>query len=239
MVTTRERLAATQAAGAIGLLGLRRSRRGGPVRPRSRCGRRVGPRSGVHRPVGLSQRRQTPPRNRRPAGDRLLVGVERRLGAGEADRGRQCRLADWLSAWADDDGRPVHLFAHSLGARVTGATLREPLTVSGQTSLASVSLFGGAIPNDSVAADGRYGPLSRRSMPPCLTSTVGPITSSAGCIASRIGLAQSVTGARGVIDCADRLCGCRRYRPGRGPLLVLPAGRRVSTASGRPGGCCR
>jgi len=29
--------------------------------------------------------------NRRPAGDRLLVGVERRLGAGEADRGRQCR----------------------------------------------------------------------------------------------------------------------------------------------------
>lgn len=66
-------------------------------------------------------------------------------------------LADWLSAWADDDGRPVHLFAHSLGARVTGATLRG-LADRGRTDvLASVSLFGGAIPNDSVAANGRYG----------------------------------------------------------------------------------
>ncbi|WP_050031949.1 DUF726 domain-containing protein [Halorubrum halophilum] len=66
-------------------------------------------------------------------------------------------LADWLTAWADDDGRPVHLFAHSLGARVTGATLRE-LADRGRTdALASVSLFGGAIPNDSVAVEGRYG----------------------------------------------------------------------------------
>jgi len=67
-------------------------------------------------------------------------------------------LADWLSAWADDDGRPVHLFAHSLGARVTGATLRELADRERTDVLASVSLFGGAIPNDSVAADGRYGP---------------------------------------------------------------------------------
>jgi len=52
-------------------------------------------------------------------------------------------LADWLTAWADDDGRPIHLFAHSLGARVTGATLRE-LAERGQTDvLDSVSLFGG------------------------------------------------------------------------------------------------
>jgi len=66
-------------------------------------------------------------------------------------------LADWLTAWADDDGRPIHLFAHSLGARVTGAALRE-LAERGRTDvLASVSLFGGAIPNDSVAVDGRYG----------------------------------------------------------------------------------
>ena len=67
-------------------------------------------------------------------------------------------LADWLAEWADDDGRPVHLFAHSLGARVTGATLRELADRGQSNTLTSVSLFGGAIPSDSVAADGRYGP---------------------------------------------------------------------------------
>ncbi|GAA0722164.1 pimeloyl-ACP methyl ester carboxylesterase [Halorubrum trapanicum] len=66
-------------------------------------------------------------------------------------------LADWLTAWADEDGRPVHLFAHSLGARVTGETLRE-LDERGRTGvLASASLFGGAIPNESAGTDGRYG----------------------------------------------------------------------------------
>jgi len=66
-------------------------------------------------------------------------------------------LADWVAAWADDDGRPLHLFAHSLGARVTGEALRS-LADRGRTdALASVSLFGGAIPNGSVGADGRYG----------------------------------------------------------------------------------
>ena len=66
-------------------------------------------------------------------------------------------LAGWLAAWADDDGRPIHLFAHSLGARVTGAALRE-LAERGRTEvLDSVSLFGGAIPSDSIALDGRYG----------------------------------------------------------------------------------
>ena len=67
-------------------------------------------------------------------------------------------LADWLVRWAAEDGRPVHLLAHSLGARVTGATLSE-LADRGRTdALESVSLFGGAIPHDSVAEAGRYGP---------------------------------------------------------------------------------
>ena len=67
-------------------------------------------------------------------------------------------LADWLVRWAAEDGRPVHLFAHSLGARVTGATLGE-LADRGRTDvLESVSLFGGAIPHDSVAAGEEYGP---------------------------------------------------------------------------------
>ena len=66
-------------------------------------------------------------------------------------------LADWLAERVDEDGRPVHLFAHSLGARVTGAALRE-LVARGRTdSLASVTLFGAAIPTDSVAVAGQYG----------------------------------------------------------------------------------
>ncbi|SDF33309.1 Protein of unknown function [Halorubrum xinjiangense] len=77
--------------------------------------------------------------------------------AKEAADANAAPLADWLREWADDDGRPVHLFAHSLGARVTGATLRE-LAAQGRTdALASVSLFGGAIPDESAAVDGRYG----------------------------------------------------------------------------------
>ena len=66
-------------------------------------------------------------------------------------------LADWLTEWADDDGRPVHLLGSSLGARVTGETLRE-LASRGRTgALASASLLGGAIPHDSVTRGGRYG----------------------------------------------------------------------------------
>ena len=66
-------------------------------------------------------------------------------------------LADWLTAWADGDGRPVHLFAHSLGARVTGAALRELAARERTDVLASASLFGGAIPDESAGTDGRYG----------------------------------------------------------------------------------
>ncbi|WP_336358835.1 DUF726 domain-containing protein [Haloarcula sp. CGMCC 1.6347] len=66
-------------------------------------------------------------------------------------------LAQWLVEWAETDGRPVHLLAHSLGARVTGETLRELAKRGVPDALASVSLLGGAIPYDSVTTDGRYG----------------------------------------------------------------------------------
>jgi len=66
-------------------------------------------------------------------------------------------LADWLAAWAIEDGRPVHLVAHSLGARVVGEALRSLATKGVDDLLASVSLLGGAIPRDSVQTDGRYG----------------------------------------------------------------------------------
>lgn len=66
-------------------------------------------------------------------------------------------LADWLAEWASEDRRPVHVVAHSLGARVVCECLRA-LAADGRTdALASVSLLGGAIPRDSVQTDGRYG----------------------------------------------------------------------------------
>ena len=66
-------------------------------------------------------------------------------------------LADWLGGWADADGRPVHLIGYSLGARVVCAALAELQASDTATSLASVSLLGGAIPSDSVERDGEYG----------------------------------------------------------------------------------
>jgi esterase/lipase superfamily enzyme len=66
-------------------------------------------------------------------------------------------LAQWLVEWAETDGRPVHLLAHSLGARVTGETLRVLADQGATDALASVSLLGGAIPYDSVVQGSRYG----------------------------------------------------------------------------------
>ncbi|KAA9395945.1 DUF726 domain-containing protein [Haloarcula sp. CBA1130] len=66
-------------------------------------------------------------------------------------------LAQWLVEWAETDGRPIHLLAHSLGARVTGETLRALAERGATDALASVSLLGGAIPYNSVVQGGRYG----------------------------------------------------------------------------------
>jgi len=66
-------------------------------------------------------------------------------------------LAQWLVEWAETDGRPVHLLAHSLGARVTGETLRVLAERGATDALASGSLLGGAIPYNSVVQGGRYG----------------------------------------------------------------------------------
>ncbi|MFW6321413.1 MAG: alpha/beta fold hydrolase [Halohasta sp.] len=66
-------------------------------------------------------------------------------------------LADWLIEWADDDGRPVHLLGYSLGARVVCETLVALASAGRVDAVSSVSLLGGAVPNDSVEADTRYG----------------------------------------------------------------------------------
>ncbi len=66
-------------------------------------------------------------------------------------------LAGWLLEWDDADGRPIHLLGYSLGARVCCETLRVLRDRSRGDVPASVSLLGGAIPDDSVLEDGRYG----------------------------------------------------------------------------------
>lgn len=66
-------------------------------------------------------------------------------------------LAGWLTDWADEDGRPVHVVGYSLGARVTAETLRVLADRERTDAVASVSLFGGAVPNETVGQDGRYG----------------------------------------------------------------------------------
>jgi pimeloyl-ACP methyl ester carboxylesterase len=66
-------------------------------------------------------------------------------------------LADWLAEWAAEDGRPVHLVGHSLGARVLCECLRALADGDHTDALASVSLLGGAIPHRSVETGERYG----------------------------------------------------------------------------------
>jgi len=66
-------------------------------------------------------------------------------------------LAAWLTNWADEDGRPVHVVGYSLGARVTGEALRVLADEERTDAVASVSLLGGAVPNDTVGESGRYG----------------------------------------------------------------------------------
>jgi hypothetical protein len=63
-----------------------------------------------------------------------------------------------LAAWLADADGPVHVVAHSLGARVTCEALRVFAATEATNPVASVSLLGGAVPRASLASDGRYGP---------------------------------------------------------------------------------
>jgi pimeloyl-ACP methyl ester carboxylesterase len=74
-------------------------------------------------------------------------------------------FADWLAQWGIEDGRPVHVVAHSLGARVVCECL-QALAADGHTdAVASVSLLGGAIPRESVQTDAQYGEAIEAATP--------------------------------------------------------------------------
>lgn len=75
-------------------------------------------------------------------------------------------LANWLTEWAAEDGRPIHLIGYSLGGRL----VCEALTILADTTqsdvIASVSLLGAAIPATSVHQTERYGnAIDERSTP--------------------------------------------------------------------------
>ena len=69
------------------------------------------------------------------------------------------KLANFLTDFhADHPTTPIRLQAHSLGARVVAEAVKT-LHEQGRTDVVtSVAFLGGAIPNESVAMDGRYGP---------------------------------------------------------------------------------
>jgi len=133
-------------------------RRGGPVRPRSRCGRRVGPRSGVHRPIGAR------------SGDRRHHETDGPPVIGYS----WASNVDWGPAkTADANVAPLSLTgcrrgrlttgdqstcSHSLGARVTGRRSASSLTVSGQTSSPRCRCSAARFRTTASRPDGRYGP---------------------------------------------------------------------------------
>lgn len=74
-------------------------------------------------------------------------------------------FADWLAQWATEDGRPVHVVAHSLGARVTCECLQSLADADRTDAVASVSLLGGAIPRSSVETGAAYGDAIETATP--------------------------------------------------------------------------
>lgn len=74
-------------------------------------------------------------------------------------------LARWLARFAAEDGRPVHVVGHSLGARVICAGLRDVTRANRATSIATTSVLGGAIPTGSVLTDAAYGPAIASATP--------------------------------------------------------------------------
>lgn len=71
-------------------------------------------------------------------------------------------LASWLT---ERSGPPLHIVAHSLGARVTCEALRSFEDTSETAAIASVSLLGGAIPRESVERGGRYSEAIQTAVP--------------------------------------------------------------------------
>jgi esterase/lipase superfamily enzyme len=68
------------------------------------------------------------------------------------------KLANFVTDWNDEDGRPIRLVAHSLGAQVVCSATSVLRSWGRADAVADVVLLGGAADNEACAVDGEYGP---------------------------------------------------------------------------------
>ncbi|NHN43210.1 DUF726 domain-containing protein [Halorubellus sp. JP-L1] len=68
------------------------------------------------------------------------------------------KLANFLLDWQAEDGRPVRVVAHSLGAQVVCEAAKNLSAWGHSDVVESLVLVGGAADNEALAVDGEYGP---------------------------------------------------------------------------------
>ncbi|MFC6954516.1 DUF726 domain-containing protein [Halorubellus litoreus] len=68
------------------------------------------------------------------------------------------KLANFLLDWQANDGRPVKLVAHSLGAQVVASAMKNLRAWGYPDVVDDLVLVGGAADNEACAVDGEYGP---------------------------------------------------------------------------------
>lgn len=67
-------------------------------------------------------------------------------------------LANFVTDWADNDGRPIRVVAHSLGARVACSAMADLRDRGAENAVKDLVLLGGAADNEACAVDGEWGP---------------------------------------------------------------------------------
>lgn len=67
------------------------------------------------------------------------------------------KFANWITDFAENDGRTLRIIAHSLGARVVASALATLDEWNSTDSVEAVALLGGAIDDESVETDEEYG----------------------------------------------------------------------------------
>ncbi|WP_435363133.1 DUF726 domain-containing protein [Haloarchaeobius sp. DYHT-AS-18] len=67
------------------------------------------------------------------------------------------KLANWIANWNNNGGDPIRLIGHSLGAQVVASTLANLHAWGYYNAVETASLVGGAIPDQTVSTEDKYG----------------------------------------------------------------------------------